>query len=266
FCLRKGLELAGIRHVYVGGAPVFPPQTEAAQRVMPNAEIVCVYGSSEAEPIAHVARSEITENDPHRMFSGCGILAGRPIPEIKLRILNDRWGEPVGAYSAAEFDAASLGPGATGEIVISGDHVLPGYLNGEGDRETKFRVGDTVWHRTGDAGYLDGEGRLWLLGRCAARVRDEHGLIYPLSVECAISDFSCVRRAALLQRNGQRILAIEPHSRISTHDVALLKARLGWAGISEIRAVPHIPVDRRHNSKIDYTALAEMMEVGSEQR
>ena len=53
--------------------------------------------------------------------------------------------------------------GEPGEIVVAGGHVLPGYLNGEGDVETKFEVDGARWHRTGDLGYLDGAGRLWLL-------------------------------------------------------------------------------------------------------
>ncbi|MFO1448420.1 MAG: AMP-binding protein [Opitutaceae bacterium] len=47
---------------------------------------------------------------------------------------------------------------AIGEIVVAGDHVLKGYLGGHGDAETKFKVGDETWHRTGDAGSLDAAG------------------------------------------------------------------------------------------------------------
>ena len=60
-----------------------------------------------------------------------------------------------------------------GEIVVSGAHVGAGYVGGVGDAETKFRVGEVIWHRTGDAGYLDAHGRLWLLGRCSARIADD---------------------------------------------------------------------------------------------
>jgi len=45
--------------------------------------------------------------------------------------------------------------------------VLRGYLNGEGDEETKFKVENEIWHRTGDAGCLDSAGRLWLADRTA---------------------------------------------------------------------------------------------------
>lgn len=63
--------------------------------------------------------------------------------------------------------------GEIGEIVVTGQHVLKGYLDGRGDDETKFRVEEEIWHRTGDSGYLDEQGRLWLwnlseLGSCAS--------------------------------------------------------------------------------------------------
>ena len=46
-----------------------------------------------------------------------------------------------------------------------------------GDEETKITVGEHVWHRTGDAGYLDAQGRLWLLGRCSAKANDNDGVL-----------------------------------------------------------------------------------------
>ena len=92
------------------------------------------------------------------------------MPEIEVRILPDKWGEPIGSFTHAELEAQSLPAGETGEIVVSGPHVLGGYLHGRGDSETKFRVNGTVWHRTGDAGYFDDTGRLWLMGRCAVNI------------------------------------------------------------------------------------------------
>jgi acyl-CoA synthetase (AMP-forming)/AMP-acid ligase II len=62
-----------------------------------------------------------------------------------------------------------------GEVVLTGDHVLKGYLHGKCDRETKFEVDGERWHRTGDAGYFDKEGRLWLVGRCNVRIEDDKG-------------------------------------------------------------------------------------------
>src|SRR5205085_4282669 len=123
--------------------------------------------------------------------------------------LRDQWGTPVGPFTQAQFDAACCRAGEPGEIVVSGAHVLQGYLHGHGDDETKFRVDGVVWHRTGDAGNLDESGRLWLLGRCVAKIRDEHGELYPFAAETAVYQDPNVRRAAVVAHHGKRILAVE---------------------------------------------------------
>ena len=111
---------------------------------------------------------------------GVGCSPGARCRRRGLRILPDRWGVPIGPFGEPEFERLCLGPGQAGEIVVSGPHVLKGYLRGEGDRETKFKVDGETWHRTGDAGCVDQEGSLWLLGRCAARIERPAGC--PLSV------------------------------------------------------------------------------------
>src|SRR5690606_13620726 len=141
-------------------------------------------------------RSEIDAADRDAMVGGRGLLAGRVVDSLGLAILPEQWGTPIAPMSSEAFAASRLPPGHPGAIVVSGAHVLRGYLGGAGDEETKFRVGDEIWHRTGDAGWLDDRGRLWLLGRCAAHVRDERGGFYPFSIECAAVETLGVRRAA----------------------------------------------------------------------
>ena len=141
---------------------------------------------------------------------------------------------------------------------MSGAHVLPGYLGGVGDADTKIRVGTTVWHRTGDAGNLDLSGRLWLLGRCSARVVDSHGAIYPFAVECAALTTAGVRRSALVSLAERRVLVVELERTAGDVRAALL-ARLAWAFIADVIVVASLPVDRRHNAKIDYPALKALI-------
>jgi acyl-CoA synthetase (AMP-forming)/AMP-acid ligase II len=144
--------------------------------------------------------------------------------------------------------------GRAGEIVVTGDHVLKGYLDGVGDEETKCKVAGEVWHRTGDAGLMDERGRLWLLGRCAARIADDHGELYPFTVECVAMTFPEVRRAAALVRQGRRLLVVEA-AEAGPKLAARLKQAVAWARIEEIRFLAAMPVDKRHNAKIDYPAL-----------
>ena len=247
--------------VHVGGAPVFPRLLDAIAGAAPRARVVSVYGSTEAEPIAEIAREDITFDDRRRMRAGGGLVTGHPVPEIALRILREPWrAEPIPALTAAAFDGRTAPPGTPGEIVVSGAHVLQGYFRGRGDSETKFRVDGTVWHRTGDAGYLADDGRLWLLGRCQGRVEDADGVLYPFSVECGATHCDGVFRAAFAQHQGRRVLLVQPVPGEPAPDLAHVATELGWAQLAEIREYPAIPVDRRHNAKVDYPALRRLLE------
>jgi olefin beta-lactone synthetase len=258
YCLRHKLQLDSFQKIFTGGAPVFPRLLDKLRHIAPQAKIVAVYGSTEAEPIAKLTLDEITADDRARMQHGRGLLAGRPVPEIQLRILRARWGTPLAPLTSAEFDAACLSVNEPGEIVVAGAHVLPGYLHGRGDDETKFRVDGQVWHRTGDAGYLDASGRLWLLGRCAAKITDARGTLYPFAVECAASHHPNVRRAALVQHQERRMLTVELLT--PQQPVEDLRNALAWAELDEIRVLKTIPVDKRHNAKVDYPALLKLLE------
>jgi acyl-CoA synthetase (AMP-forming)/AMP-acid ligase II len=259
YCLWHQITLPGLQKIFTGGAPVFPRLLDRLQQVALKAEVVAVYGSTEAEPMAKIARHQIQADDMEAMFTGQGLLVGPPGAAIGLKIIKNQWGTPTGPYSVAEFDSVCCAPQEAGEIVVSGDHVLTGYLYGHGDEETKFKVGDKIWHRTGDAGYLDRLGRVWLLGRCAARIEDDRGLLYPFAVECAISQHPQVHRSAVVSHQGRRILAIEPYYQTAKSDLSSLKETLTWANIDAIRVYKHIPVDKRHNAKIDYPALHKLL-------
>ena len=249
----RGAGLAGLKKIHTGGAPVFPRLLEALRALAPKAEVVAVYGSTEAEPIAHVGAHEIEADDLAAMRGGHGLLAGMPVDEVKLRVARDRWGVARGRLSAEEFAVECLTAGETGEIVVAGDHVLPGYLGGIGDEETKFRVEGEVWHRTGDAGLLDARGRLWLAGRCSARIEDARGLIYPFGVECVAMTFPAVRRAAMVAMNGRRVLVVEAER--DERLAAELSTAATWAQVDDVRFMTTLPVDKRHNAKIDYPEL-----------
>jgi acyl-CoA synthetase (AMP-forming)/AMP-acid ligase II len=259
-CLGRNVRVPGIRRIHTGGAPVLPRLLDRIQAAAPRAEVTAIYGSTEAEPIACISRPKLRPADRMAMDSGCGLLAGRPIGAIELRILPDCWGTPIGPLSTSEFEDQCLGPGKAGEIVVCGPHVVQGYLRGEGDRTTKFSVDGKTWHRTGDAGRMDEKGNLWLLGRCAAAISDRQGVLYPFTVETAAAGSAAVRRSAFVKVGESRVLVVEPTTRSRSKLWADLKSALAWAHIERILVVPRIPVDRRHNAKVDYPALARLVE------
>jgi acyl-CoA synthetase (AMP-forming)/AMP-acid ligase II len=254
--------LSCLERIFTGGAPVFPPLLDALAEAAPGAHVAALYGSTEAEPIAHLERREVSAEDREAMRAGRGLLAGYPVEELDVAVLADEWGRPRASLSAEALRASRLPPGQAGEIVVSGGHVLPGYLRGIGDEETKFRVDGTVWHRTGDAGWLDERGRLWLLGRCAARIEDERGTVYPFAVECAAAGQPGVRRSAFVAHRGRRLLLVEPLAGGPRPDLERLRASLAWAHLHDVRCVERLPVDRRHNAKIDYVTLGRLLDRG----
>jgi len=236
-------DLAPLIRIFTGGAPVFPALLDRLAAAAPTARICALYGSTEAEPIAHIEHVSLGEATRQAISTGGGLPAGTAVPEVDCRILRPDDG-----------DCATDQPG---EICVAGEHVIPGYLDGVGDAEHKLPRDGRIYHRTGDCGRRDAAGRLWLLGRLAAVVRDGKGVLYPFAVEAAAMTVPGVRRCALLAVDGARLLAVEAEPGVDP--LPALRPALAWARLD--RLIPcRIPVDRRHNAKVDYPALRRMLE------
>jgi acyl-CoA synthetase (AMP-forming)/AMP-acid ligase II len=243
---------AHLTEIFTGGGPVFPDLLQNLSVAAPEAKVSAVYGSTEAEPIAHC------DSAPS---GGQGLLAGAIVPELQLAILPDHFGSPIGPFAAEDFAGAQLAAERIGEIVVSGPRVVESYVDANQNSSTKFKVGNEIWHRTGDAGYRDRSGRLWLVGRCEGRIADRHGTIYPLEVEAVARAAIGACRLACVSAAGVRTLLIE--GRDKGVNVEALSRALESSHIGEIRFVRRIPVDRRHNSKVDYARLRAMLAPGA---
>ncbi len=230
--------LGSLQKLYTGGAPVFPRLLEELHAAMPHGDVIVVYGSTEAEPISHLNWDEASDLDRSAMYAGKGLLVGKPVHQIRLQIVKNQWDTPLPAMSAQEFAKLELPSMRHGEIVVNGPHVLPGYLNGVGDEETKFRVDDEIWHRTGDAGYMDEHNRLWLLGRAGAVIEDDRGSIYPFTVECAASKLDWIERSALATLNGERLLAVQVKSEAPADAEHQTLSQLSWAHLDRVIRLP----------------------------
>ncbi len=254
----QGQSLPALRRVFTGGAPVFPSLLDAVAAAAPGAEVYALYGATEAEPIALVQRRDYGQRERDATAAGRGILAGEPVAELSLRVIEERWGEPRGPLSQADFDAEQVGAGRQGEIVVAGTHVSPGYLDGEGDRANKLVVDGTVWHRTGDAGYTDESGRLWLVGRCASRLARGGERLYPFCVEAALDGTPDLARGTIVEHGGSRMLVLQPAAALFEPNAAL--ARVAWSQPDQVVRLREIPLDRRHHAKIDYPALHALLD------
>lgn len=259
YCRQQGMTLNNFTRIDTGGAPVFPDVLAQLHAIAPNAEIVAVYGSTEAEPIAHIYWRDISRADRDRMLQGKGLLAGPPVAEINCKVIRDRFGTAIGPFSADTFAQQYCATDEVGEIVVAGEHVLPGYLDGVGDAETKFEVDGRRWHRTGDLGCFDAHGRLWLLGRCTARIEDANGVCFPFAVETVARSDARIRHAAMVAWRGRRVLVVEYRPGAQGDDDEL-RQHIAWAKLAAVVSVRTMPLDKRHNAKIDYPALMALLD------
>jgi acyl-CoA synthetase (AMP-forming)/AMP-acid ligase II len=259
YCQEHNLTLPSLKKIFVGGATVMPKTLAQLQQTAPNAEFIIVYGSTEAEPIAHINHNGISPEDLAATITGHGVLVGKPESAIAVRIIGDRWGTPIKPLTHREFTAACLPPDTPGEIVVSGKYVLSSYLNGYGNEETKFTVDRIPWHRTGDAGYIDKQGRLWFLGRCIGCIKDTYGSLYPLAIEGIVENYPGIRRSAAVLHQGARILVVELDKSREVVDWASLQKSLASMNITTVKVCKKIPLDKRHNAKIDYPALFQLL-------
>jgi acyl-CoA synthetase (AMP-forming)/AMP-acid ligase II len=253
--------LGRVQRIVTGGGPLFPDVLAQLQAAMPQATVTAVYGSTEAEPIAHRAIVPGAQDDADAAAQGRGLLAGQPDPVVRVALL------PPGALpqdgdTPAAWHQREVEPGAVGELWVAGPHVVQRYVEGRGETDTKRRVGETVWHRTGDLARRDADGRLWLLGRVGVGGSGPDALS-PIAVEAAVRARWAVHQAAALEHDGRRVLLLVPAAGAApAPEPAAVRAALAWARLDDVRIVAALPVDRRHQYKIDYGAVRRLL--GSE--
>ncbi len=261
---RTGQALAGVRRVVSGGAPVpLDLCDHADHRTLPDGSFVVVYGSTEAEPISTIPAAEVRAETGERTQAGAGLCVGRLDSHLELRLLRCTAG-PL-EVGPGGIDGLSVGDGEIGEVSVSGPHVNRGYYrNAAAERQTKITdERGVVWHRTGDAAYLDHRQRLWIVGRVADIVQRGGESYHPAAVEAAAQSLAFVRRAALIEDGrGGTILVVEPRRRRAVlflvgSRAGEVKRRMRERGVvvDRVRFTSRLPVDSRHRAKLDYRAI-----------
>jgi acyl-CoA synthetase (AMP-forming)/AMP-acid ligase II/pimeloyl-ACP methyl ester carboxylesterase len=243
---------AGLRLVLSAGAPVPVATLRRMERQHPGTEAHTPYGMTECLPVADVSLAEID-----RAGRGHGVCVGRPVSGAHVMI------------AALDFDAAttvaSLAPGVTGEVLVRTPWMSDGYdrrWRTERDARPSDAAG-TVWHRTGDVGHLDTDGRLWIEGRTVHVVHTVHGPITPVPVEVAVEALPGLERAAAVgvgPRGCQQLVVVV----VAPGDASLaptpvtdeVRAAVHWAPVAAVLTAPSLPVDIRHNTKIDRAEVA----------
>jgi len=247
--------LEPLRLVMSAGAPVPVETLTAFGALAPNAVMHTPYGMTEVLPVADIDLIGIevaTEDEP-----GGGVCVGRPVSGATVMIL------PL------DFDVAEaplpVGPGVTGEIVVNAPWLSDGYLDlWATERAARPNVADGQrWHRSGDVGHLDAAGRLWVEGRAVHNVHTSDGVVTCVPIERQVErslNLGLVAAVGVGPRGCQQLVVVieDPpgnNGLASTDLTGRIRSTLDQP-VAAVLTLQSMPVDIRHNAKIDRTAVA----------
>jgi acyl-coenzyme A synthetase/AMP-(fatty) acid ligase/pimeloyl-ACP methyl ester carboxylesterase len=257
--------LGRVRLLMSAGAPVPASLLRAVRAVLPVAGAHTPYGMTEVLPVTDVSLAEIEEAGA--AGAEPGVCVGRPLPGVAVRL------SPLSPTGAADGPLTAA-PGRTGEICVRAAHVKDRYDALWATERAASR--DPGWHRTGDVGHLDAAGRLWVEGRLPHVVATAGGVVTPVGVEQRVERLAGVDAAAVVGVGpaGTQVVAVVvvPSSRrpgrlaalraagtgLTPADPALAGAVRAAAGgeVAAVLVATALPVDVRHASKVDRTAVA----------
>jgi acyl-CoA synthetase (AMP-forming)/AMP-acid ligase II len=261
----RGVRLPTLRRVISAGAPVPAAAVERfATMLGPGVQVHTPYGATEALPVSSIGSNELLGETRYRTAQGAGVCVGRPVGGMNVRVIRIS-DEPIPAWS----DDLVLPAGSVGEIAVQGPVVTRAYYNRpESTALAKIAGPDgSLWHRMGDLGYFDEQGRLWFCGRKSQRVVTREQTFFTVACEGVFNAHPAVARTALVgvRREGEvrPVLCVErdPHARISDEELrgellALGAAQPHTRAISTVLFHESFPVDIRHNAKIFREKLA----------
>ena len=261
YAFENQIVIGTMKRCFTGGAPVSAQLCRTLLHVFPGVEGFAVYGSTEAEPMAKARFEEVVELNGQ----GEGFLGGRVAPVAELVVARFTQ-EPhiLGSDGMTPFKQAV---GELGEIVVRGSHVNRGYIdNPQANLETKILEEDgSIWHRTGDVGYFDENGFLWLTGRVKDVVMHHGSLIQPLPVEADLDALDGVVRSAFVSSKAapDGLIFIQKSAGYGESSVEeSIKERIAARGLHpmKVKFLDDMAVDGRHNSKIDRPTLRVLLD------
>ena len=187
-----------LRCVLLGGGPAPRPLLEAC--AVKHIPVVQTYGMTES-------CSQAVTLAPADALRKLGS-AGRPLPSVQLRVIHD------------EQEAQA---GEAGEIYLKGPTITPGYADRADATARAFHDG---WLATGDIGYLDEEGYLYVLDRRSDLIISGGENVYPAEIEAVLLSHPAVAEAGVCgQANAQwgqvpiAFVHLKDGSEVSTKDL-----------------------------------------------
>ncbi|MBP3985869.1 acyl--CoA ligase [Pseudoxanthomonas helianthi] len=171
--VREKQSLRSLRYLTQAGGAMSPALTRRLREVLPEPRLFVMYGQTEAT-------SRISWLPPERLDDKPGSV-GIPVAGTRWKIVGE--------------DGREVGPGESGEVCVRGPGVMPGYWNNPQATATALRDG---WLHTGDLGWLDGDGYLYLHGRRSDMIKTGAHRVHPLDVEEVIAELPDVREVAVV--------------------------------------------------------------------
>jgi long-chain acyl-CoA synthetase len=197
----KKYDLSSLEVLAYGGSPMAPDLIRRTRQLLPHVKLVQVYGLTESGFLTGLQDQEHTED----RFLSCG----RPCPGIDLQVTDD---------AGKQVDA-----GKPGELVARGANLMRGYWNNPAETALAFRDGS---FRTGDIGYQDSEGYLYILDRAKDMIVTGGENVYSGEVEAVIYAHPAVREAAVFgipdPQWGEIVMAcimLKPGSTLNVDDL-----------------------------------------------
>jgi acyl-CoA synthetase (AMP-forming)/AMP-acid ligase II len=166
--------LSSLRGVVYGASPIPQPVLERAMKAFPSASFTQAYGMTELAPVA-------TMLSPADHEAGRLRAAGRAAPHAEVRVVDP--------------DDAEVPAGTVGEIIVRGGHVMQGYWNSPDETAHALRGG---WMHTGDGGYLDEDGYLYVVDRLKDMIVSGGENVYSAEVENAVARHPAVAQCAVI--------------------------------------------------------------------
>lgn len=278
---QRSERLDTLRRVLIAGAAV--PYATLAQlkpRIADGGEIFTPYGATESLPFSSIAAAEVLSETRHETCNGAGVCVGLPLEGVDCKVI-----QIVDGPLASLEDVVECAPGQVGEILVQSPVTTREYFQdydadmrskirgdaSEAAARTQGRAPTRLWHRMGDSGWRDDKGRLWYCGRVAHTVWTEQGPLYPEQVEGVFNNHQAVSRSALVgigeHGHQQPVLVVELHGglppgndlkqRIETELLQMAQAHDLTRQVKRVLFHAALPVDARHNAKIDREALAQ---------
>lgn len=267
--------LESLTRIYVGGETISAGfvstiESHLSEERSPRGGFRLVYGATEGFPLCQAHASTIIETHP-KTESGMGFCLGEPVEGIMIRILSfEDYNEQFDPSIASEV--SGYGPGSIGEISAMGPAVYSSLI---GQDEIEFggpkttahdSLDGTNWHRTGDLGYLDQHGRVWIVGRKAHRVRSKNGYTLHTKQVEEIFNHSLGIRTALVEGpdNHWPVILVEKDNAPWNEMKKRLKEEakracglLGYDGeLTFLQYGGVFPVDSGHEAKIEREKLS----------